>query len=46
LFDYRYWQQRQRDIESGTQGDVFPYPQEIRFPDSGALSQKLVANAC
>jgi isocitrate dehydrogenase kinase/phosphatase len=32
LFDYRYWRQRQDDVRQGVYGDVFPYPEELRFP--------------
>lgn len=32
LFDYRYWQARQKDIRNGIQSDIFPYPRRIRFP--------------
>jgi isocitrate dehydrogenase kinase/phosphatase len=32
LLDYRYWQERQEDIQDGVQADVFPYPAEVRFP--------------
>ena len=45
LFDYRYWQQRQQDIEQGVYSDVFPYPQELRFPRNPADQQKLACNA-
>ncbi|MFP4080119.1 MAG: isocitrate dehydrogenase kinase/phosphatase-domain containing protein, partial [Ectothiorhodospira sp.] len=31
LFDYRYWQQRQEEVKQGIHGDVFPYPQSLRF---------------
>ncbi|SEP78581.1 isocitrate dehydrogenase kinase/phosphatase [Ectothiorhodospira magna] len=31
LFDYRYWQRRQEDVKKGIHGDVFPYPQSVRF---------------
>ncbi|MDD3517462.1 MAG: bifunctional isocitrate dehydrogenase kinase/phosphatase [Chromatiales bacterium] len=31
LFDHHYWQARQQDIRRGVYGDVFPYPQELRF---------------
>ncbi len=44
LFDYRYWQQRQRDIECGVYGDVFPYPQQIRFAEPPAEDRRLAAN--
>ncbi len=32
IFDYRYWQQRQRETAKGIWEDVFPYAQELRFP--------------
>ncbi|MFN2349053.1 MAG: bifunctional isocitrate dehydrogenase kinase/phosphatase [Thioalkalivibrio sp.] len=31
LFDYRYWKQRQAEVERGVYGDVFPYPRRLRF---------------
>lgn len=31
IFDYRYWQRRQRDTANGVFEDVFPYNQELRF---------------
>lgn len=31
LFDYTYWQQHKQRIQEGHLGDVFPYPQELRF---------------
>ena len=31
IFDYRYWQQRQKDTANGVWEDVFPYGQELRF---------------
>ncbi|MCG5512627.1 bifunctional isocitrate dehydrogenase kinase/phosphatase [Ectothiorhodospira shaposhnikovii] len=34
LFDYRYWQRRQEDVKKGIHGDVFPYPQSVRFDTS------------
>ncbi|MCG5500550.1 bifunctional isocitrate dehydrogenase kinase/phosphatase [Ectothiorhodospira lacustris] len=34
LFDYRYWQRRQEDVKKGIHGDVFPYPQGVRFDTS------------
>jgi isocitrate dehydrogenase kinase/phosphatase len=45
LFDFRYWQARQKDIEQGIHGDVFPYPQELRFQRSQPGRQRLVSNA-
>jgi isocitrate dehydrogenase kinase/phosphatase len=38
LFDYRYWQGRQKDIRNGIHGDVFPYSRRIRFPRPNAGS--------
>lgn len=32
LFDYGYWQRRQQDVKQGVYGDVYPYPQPLRFP--------------
>lgn len=32
LFDYGYWQRRQQDVKHGVYGDVYPYPQPLRFP--------------
>jgi len=43
LFDYRYWQARQHDIENGVYGDVFPYPQEIRFSAPQAMPAAALA---
>ncbi|MBK1673145.1 bifunctional isocitrate dehydrogenase kinase/phosphatase [Ectothiorhodospira shaposhnikovii] len=34
LFDYRYWQRKQEDVRKGIHGDVFPYPQNMRFDPS------------
>lgn len=31
LFDYRYWQKHQEDVEKGLYLDVLPYGKEIRF---------------
>ena len=31
LLDYTYWQQHKQRIQEGHLGDVFPYPQELRF---------------
>jgi isocitrate dehydrogenase kinase/phosphatase len=31
LFDFRYWQQAQRNLAAGIQADVFPYSQRLRF---------------
>lgn len=32
LLDYRYWQQRQKDVAAGVYANIFPYPREARFP--------------
>lgn len=32
LFDYTYWRRCQEDIRRGVYYDVYPYPEEIRFP--------------
>ena len=47
LFDHRYWQRRQEEVRQGIHGDVFPYPQSLRFeydaPDSPqALEQTVI----
>jgi isocitrate dehydrogenase kinase/phosphatase len=39
LFDYRYWQQRQKEVDHGIYGDVFPYPRRLRFPRPEAAPQ-------
>ncbi|HSO80257.1 MAG TPA: bifunctional isocitrate dehydrogenase kinase/phosphatase, partial [Chromatiaceae bacterium] len=31
IFDYRYWQKRQKDTANGVWEDVFPYDKELRF---------------
>lgn len=42
LLDHTYWQQHKQRIQEGHLGDVFPYPQEMRFgyrhPDSTLTS--------
>ncbi len=42
LFDYRYWQARQAEVERGVYGDVFPYPRRLRFPrpEGSAIKQQ------
>ncbi|TNF57077.1 MAG: bifunctional isocitrate dehydrogenase kinase/phosphatase [Gammaproteobacteria bacterium] len=32
IYDYRYWQQRQKKTASGVWEDIFPYDQQLRFP--------------
>jgi isocitrate dehydrogenase kinase/phosphatase len=32
IYDYRYWQQRQKKTASGIWEDIFPYDQQLRFP--------------
>ena len=32
LLDPRFWQAKQEVVRSGEQEDVFPYPEELRFP--------------
>src|SRR3954467_15635981 len=32
LLDPAFWQAKQERIRSGEQEDVFPYPEELRFP--------------
>jgi len=34
LLDPRFWTEKQAHLRTGVQEDVFPYPQEIRFPRS------------
>lgn len=38
IYDYRYWQQRQKKTASGVWEDVFPYDQALRFtrPKAGS----------
>lgn len=31
LLDYRYWRRRQDEVRAGAYGDVFPYPEGLRF---------------
>ncbi len=31
LLDYRYWRARQEQVRDGVYGDVFPYPEDLRF---------------
>jgi isocitrate dehydrogenase kinase/phosphatase len=45
LFDYRYWQQRQKEVENGVYGDVFPYPRRLRFPRPEAAPAQDLATA-
>ena len=32
LLDPRFWQAKQELVRAGEQEDVFPYPEELRFP--------------
>ena len=32
LVDVRWWEARQRDIRNGVMADLYPYPDELRFP--------------
>lgn len=32
IYDYCYWQQRQKKTASGVWEDIFPYDQQLRFP--------------
>ncbi|WP_077279118.1 bifunctional isocitrate dehydrogenase kinase/phosphatase [Thioalkalivibrio denitrificans] len=45
LFDYSYWQQRQKEVENGVYGDVFPYPRRVRFPRPEAAPAQDLATA-
>ncbi|MCG5534914.1 bifunctional isocitrate dehydrogenase kinase/phosphatase [Ectothiorhodospira mobilis] len=49
LFDYRYWQRRQEEVRRGIHGDVFPYPQSLRFeyhaPDTPQALEQTVTGA-
>ena len=38
IYDYRYWQQRQKKTASGVWEDVFPYDQALRFARPAAAS--------
>ena len=31
LLDYRYWRARQAEVRDGVYGDVYPYPETLRF---------------
>jgi isocitrate dehydrogenase kinase/phosphatase len=32
LLDPQFWSEKQARVRAGVQDDVFPYPEEIRFP--------------
>jgi isocitrate dehydrogenase kinase/phosphatase len=32
LMDPAFWQGRQAQLQAGVQADVFPYPENLRFP--------------
>jgi isocitrate dehydrogenase kinase/phosphatase len=32
LLDWRFWSEKQAHVRDGIQEDVFPYPEELRFP--------------
>ena len=40
LLDPAFWAGKQARVRSGVQEDVFPYPEEIRFPRTGAASRR------
>jgi isocitrate dehydrogenase kinase/phosphatase len=39
LMDPQFWARKQERLRSGVQEDVFPYPEEIRFPRASACSR-------
>ena len=40
LLDPAFWAGKQQRVRSGVQEDVFPYPEEIRFPRTAAASRR------
>ena len=36
LLDPEFWACKQERVRAGLQEDVFPYPEEIRFPREGS----------
>lgn len=44
LLDYRYWRARQDEVRNGVHGDVYPYPDGIRFPRRAAAPRRVAAN--
>lgn len=43
LLDYRYWRARQEEVRDGVYGDVYPYPESLRFDRRPAPSPAVVA---